>query len=256
MTAIVLKKERESSLKRLHPWIFSGAVADIPASLEMGQTVEVLSHDRRLLARGAVSPRSQIAVRVWTFDPDQPVDEAFFLARLTRAVDKRTALMKSWPTTALRLVNAESDGLPGLIVDRYGDFLVIQFLSAGAERWKKTIVEQLSRLVACRGIFERSDASVRDKEGLRPQKGVLWGEHPPELVEIRESELGFLVDVVNGHKTGFYLDQRENRRALESCAKDADVLNCFAYTGGFGLYALKGGARHVTNVETSGTATA
>lgn len=256
MTAIFLKQGRETSLQRRHPWIFSGALAKPPEDLPLGETVEILSRDGKFLARGAVSPRSQIAVRVWTFDPDPPVDDTFFHTRLALAIDKRTALKESWPTTAVRLVNAESDGLPGLIVDQYNDFLVVQFLSAGVEFWKTTLVEQLARLVPCRGIFERSDASVRTKEGLKPRKGVLFGEQPPELLQIQEAGLTFLVDIVNGHKTGFYLDQRENRRILQSCAKNADVLNCFAYTGGFGLYALRGGAGHVTNVETSSPAAA
>lgn len=255
MTAIHLKQGREASLRRRHPWVFPGALAHHPPqSLAPGETVDILSHQGEFLARGAVSPKSQIRARVWTFDPDQPVDEAFFRLRLQQAVHSRTLMRQSRPTTALRLVNAESDGLPGLIVDQYGDFLVIQCLSAGAEYWKQTITEELGRLIPCRGIYERSDASVRFKEGLELIKGPIAGEPPPNLVPIEEAGIKFLADIVNGHKTGFYLDQRENRSRLTTYANNAEVLNCFAYTGGFGLYALRGGARRLTNVETSGPA--
>lgn len=254
MTVIQLKKGREASLRRRHPWIFSGALAHPPQALVPGETVEILSSRGEFLARGAVSPQSQITVRVWTFDPNQPVDDAFFRSRLQAAVHKRALLRQSWPTTAFRLVNAESDGLPGLIVDQYDQFLVAQFLSAGVEYWKDTITKQLGRLVPCRGIYERSDAAVRAKEGLLPVKGPISGESPPDVVPIEEAGLKFMVDIVNGHKTGFYLDQRENRSRLAAYAKNADVLNCFAYTGGFGIYALRGGAGHLTNLETSGPA--
>ncbi len=254
MTDIYLKKGRESSLKRCHPWVFSGALARRPQGVAPGETVDVLSHKGKFLARGAVSPESQITVRVWSFDSNRPVDEAFFRTRLKAAISRRTFLRQFQSTTAMRLVYAESDGLPGLIVDRYGDFLVMQCLSCGAEFWKETIAAELARLVPCQGIYERSDASVRAKEGLAPVKRVVSGAPPPGHVPFEENGLRFLADIVNGHKTGFYLDQRENRRHLMRYAKGAEVLNCFAYTGGFGIYALHGGAGHVTNVEASGPA--
>ena len=254
MTTISLKPGREASLRRRHPWVFSGALARLPRALDPGQTVDLFSSRGEFLARGSVSPHSQMTVRVWTFDPDQAVDAAFFHRRLLEAIEKRASLRAAWPTTAVRLVNAESDGLPGLIVDQYDEFLVMQCLSAGAEYWKQTIVEQLLRLVPCRGLYERSDVPVRAKEGLSPVKGRLAGEPPPELVAVEESGVKFLVDIINGHKTGFYLDQRENRRRLAALAEGAEVLNCFAYTGGFGLYALTGGAARITNVETSAPA--
>ncbi|MEW6078134.1 MAG: class I SAM-dependent methyltransferase [Thermodesulfobacteriota bacterium] len=254
MTTIHLKKGRESSLRRRHPWVFSGALARLPRDVSPGETVDLLSHDGKFLARGAISPASQITIRVWTFEPDQPVDEAFFRQQLAAAVRRRDRLRQTWPATGLRLVNAESDGLPGLIVDQYGEFLVVQFLSAGAEFWKQTITDQLGALVPCQGIYERSDAAVRSKEGLASAKGVLAGDPPPEFVPFEEGDLKFLADVVNGHKTGFYLDQRENRRLVSAFSRGAEVLNCFAYSGGFGLYALRGGAATLTNVETSGPA--
>ena len=254
MTDIHLKKGRESSLKRRHPWVFSGALDRLAQIKRPGETVDIVSHRGTFLARGAVSPQSQIAVRVWTFDPDQPVDGLFFRGRLEAAISRRTILQTRLATTAMRLVNAESDGLPGLIVDQYGDFLVMQCLSTGAEFWKETIAAELGRLVPCRGIYERSDVSIRNKEGLKPIKRVISGEPPPDAVPFEEHGLNFLADIVNGHKTGFYLDQRENRNHLIRYADGAEVLNCFAYTGGFGVYALHGGAGHVTNVETSGPA--
>ncbi|MFH1153910.1 MAG: class I SAM-dependent methyltransferase [Pseudomonadota bacterium] len=252
MATIVLKPGKEKSLRQHHPWVFSGALAHVPDDLSIGETVDILSHKRTFLARGSVSPHSQISVRAWTFDPDEPVDASFFHARLRQAVNRRSLDPAGSPGNAVRLVNAESDGLPGLIVDRYADFLVFQCLAAGAEFWKAEIVRQLQDLIPCQGIFERSDVDIRFKEGLKPVKGVMAGKTPPELVEIQEGSARFLVDIVNGHKTGFYLDQRENRNRILPYAKGADVLNCFAYTGGFGIYALLGGAARLTSVEISG----
>ena len=248
---IILKPEREKSLLRRHPWIFSGAIAKAEENLKIGETVDVFSVSGDWLARGVYSPHSQIRIRIWTFDPAEEINPAFFGNRLQRAFHLREQLFADRSATAYRIVNSESDGLPGLIVDRYGDFLVCQFLSAGVEFWKAEIVMQLQQLIPCTGIYERSDLEIRNKEGLKPIKGVLWGEAPPELIEISEGELRFLVDVQNGHKTGFYLDQRENRMAITEFSKDKNVLNCFAYTGGFGLWALHGGAEHVINIESS-----
>ena len=254
MTVITLKPKREKSLLRRHPWVFTGAVAKIQGNAQFGETVEVLSAQGQHLGWGAYSPQSQIVVRMWSFDPAEEISPSFFRSRLQRAIAGRQSLTASESLTAYRLVNAESDGLPGLIVDRYDRFLVCQFLAAGTEYWKQEIVKQLADLVPCAGIYERSDADVRSKEGLTECTGVLIGEAPPELVEIREGDLRFLVDLRQGHKTGFYLDQRENRQILAEYAPGVDVLNCFAYTGGFGLYALQAGANSVTNIETSSSA--
>jgi 23S rRNA (cytosine1962-C5)-methyltransferase len=251
MPTITLKPGKERSLLRRHPWIFSGALAKGLAGATSGATVELVSSRGEFLARGAASPHSQIAVRVWSFDQAEVIDREFFRRRLTQSLARRAGLPGLESTTGLRLVSAESDGLPGLIVDRYGDFLVAQFLAAGTEFWKETIVELLGELLPNRGIYERSDAAVRAKEGLPQVKGLLAGEEPPPLVEIEEGGLKFLVDVVNGHKTGFYLDQRENRREVGLFAKGRSVLNCFAYSGGFGLHALAGGATQLTNLEIS-----
>ncbi len=254
--SVILKNGREKSLLRRHPWIFSGAVTKIIGSIQAGETVDILSSKGKWLARGAYSPFSQITVRVWTFNPDEDITPEFFHARLKRAFSSRDPLMKHSTLTACRMVNAESDGLPGLIVDRYADFLVCQFLFAGAEHWKQDIADGLKSLMPRAGIYERSDADVREKEGLKPCAGVLSGQEPPDLVEIQENEVCFLADIRRGHKTGFYLDQRENRAALAAYTENAEVLNCFAYTGGFGVYALKYGAAKVTNIDSSADALA
>ena len=256
MAAVILKPGREKSLARRHPWIFSGAVERVEGECRPGETVTIHAAQGGLLARGAFSPHSQIRVRVWSFDATATIDPDFFKARLDRALALRRYLSAREPLDACRLVNAEADGLPGVIVDRYGDFLACQFLSAGAEFWKDTILDALRTLIPAAGIYERSDADVRTKEGLTPCRGLLAGREPPELVEIREGTFRFLVDIRQGHKTGFYLDQRQNRALSAGFAPGAEVLNCFAYTGAFGVYTLGSGAAALTNVESSAAALA
>jgi 23S rRNA (cytosine1962-C5)-methyltransferase len=252
---VTLKPGRTTSLQRRHPWIFSGAIDAIDGAPQPGETVQVRAADGTALALGAYSPRSQIAVRVWTFDPTEPVSPALFRTRLSRALAARRVRFSERATSnAYRLVNAESDGLPGLVVDAYAEYVVCQFLSVGAEFWKGDIVAQLADLHACTGIYERSDVDVREKEGLPLATGVLWGAEPLDLVEIQEGECRFWVDIQRGHKTGFYLDQRENRALMAEHAGGCEVLNGFAYTGAFGVWALKGGAAHVINVEASAAA--
>ncbi|MCX5752420.1 MAG: class I SAM-dependent methyltransferase [Candidatus Krumholzibacteria bacterium] len=256
MKAIILKRGREKSLMRRHPWIFSGAIAGIEGHPRAGETVDILAAEGAILGRGAYSPRSQMTVRVWSFDPQEEITSAFFADRLSRAAEARGALAAGEGPPGVRLVNAESDGLPGIIVDRYGEYLVAQFLTTGAEYWKATVVEELVRLDGISGVYERSDADVREKEGLPKLAGVLAGAEPPDLVEIREGPCRFLVDVKRGHKTGFYLDQRENRAAIAEFARGAVMLNCFSYTGGFGIAALAAGAASATNVDSSAPALA
>jgi len=253
MVSIVLKPGREKSLLRHHPWIFSGAIGSVEGDPPPGETVEILTSDGAFLGLGAFSPHSQIRVRVWTFQKDQPTDSSFFRAGMHKAIQSR-AVYCTGKQSACRLINAESDGFPGLVVDRYGEFLVCQFLSAGSEYWKEEIIFHLHQILSPAGIYERSDADVRLKEGLEPRAGTLWGESPPELLLIEEGSCRFLVDIRKGHKTGFYLDQRDNRQALADYAYGRSVLNCFAYTGGFGIWALRGGAEHVTDVESSSSA--
>ncbi len=249
MNTIVLKPGRERSVKRKHPWIFSGAIARVVGKPANGETVRIADASGQILAIGAYSPHSQIRVRIWDFSPNTQIDGAFFEQRVQAALHKREQLQIPEQTDAYRLISAEADGLPGLIVDRYAEFLVVQFLSAGVELWKDTFLEILQKRLSPAGIYERSDVNVRKKEGLSLRQGILYGMAPPDLLEIFEGDLRFFVDVKNGHKTGFYLDQRDNRALVAKFAQDREVLNCFAYTGGFGLAALKGGAKKVMNVE-------
>ena len=253
MASMVLKPGREKSLIRRHPWVFSGAVKRIQGSPKAGETLDVVSAQGEWLASAAYSPHSQIIARAWSFDREEKIDAGFFRTRLSRSIEARRSFRSS-QTTAYRLVHGESDFLPGIIIDRYGDFLVCQLLTTGAEYWKQTLVAQLAELLPHQGIYERSDTDSRKKEGLPLSCGTLDGEMPPEELEICEGELRFLVNIQQGHKTGFYLDQRENRAWLRHYAEGAELLNCFSYTGGFGVHALKYGATHVTNVEASAEA--
>ncbi len=252
---LILKPKRDKSLRNRHPWVFSGAIGRIEGRAGFGETVDIVSADGTWLARGAYSPHSQIRARVWSFDRERPIDQSFFGVRLKTAIDRRRWTLADVDTDAYRLVNGESDRLPGVIIDRYGSWLVGQFLSAGAERWKAAIVASLWEQVSgIAGIYERSDADVRAKEGLDQVCGRLEGREPPARIEICENGCRYLVDVRCGHKTGFYLDQRDNRRWMAAHADGAEVLNCFAYTGGFAVAALNGGAAQVTNVDTSAAA--
>jgi 23S rRNA (cytosine1962-C5)-methyltransferase len=253
MVEVILKPGRDKPVRRHHPWIFSGAVALIEGGVTDGDVVDVVASDGTWLARGTINRKSQIVVRLLTFKQEEAIDGTFWRSRLERAMAGRAMLASSDDTTAYRLVNAESDGLPGLIVDRYGDYLATQFLTLGIEQWKKEIVEQVASL-SYKGVYDRSDVDVRDKEGLPQTTGVLAGDEPPDLVEIRENNLRFLVDVKHGHKTGFYLDQRDNRRKVAPYLRGCQVLNCFAYTGAFAVYAVSAGAKSVTNVDTSAEA--
>ena len=252
MNHLILKKGRERSVKRRHPWIFSGAVEK--AGGTAGETLEVRDSSGKVLAHAAYSPKSQIRARVWTFDPAQAIDAAFFRNRIQKAIALRDALPAAKHTNALRLVNGESDGLPGLVVDRYADVLVAQFLAAGVERWRDTILDSLTEISGCEAIFERSDAEVRKLEGLEPRVGFARGNRNAARCPIIEYGLNFRVDVEQGQKTGFFLDQRENRQRVRALAAGREVLDGFSYTGGFAISALAGGAKRVTAVESSAPA--
>jgi 23S rRNA (cytosine1962-C5)-methyltransferase len=256
MKTVYLKPGREKSLRGRHPWIFSGALESLPADLLPGETVLVSAAAGDPLAIGAVSPASQIAVRVWTFDCAENVDALFLKRCVQAAIGRRPGGGNGGFATAARLINAESDGLPGLIVDRYAAFLVCQFLSAGAEFHREEIVAALAETLAPEGIYERSDTEARGKEGLEPRTGVLHGRAPDPEVTIRLGDLQFLVDVRGGHKTGFYLDQAGNLDLVRRHSASSQVLNCYAYTGAFAVAALKGGARHVVNLDSSAPALA
>jgi 23S rRNA (cytosine1962-C5)-methyltransferase len=256
MPSLTLKPGREKSLLRRHPWIFSGAVARVDGDPEPGATVDLLAASGQFLARAAYSPSSQIRARVWTFDPAEPVDAAFFRKRIAAAIAGRAGLHLTPGTDALRLIHAESDGLSGLIVDRYADVLVIQFLSAGVELWRDTIADILLEETGLGSIYERSDADVRELEGLLPKVGPLRGALPPSPFTILENDLKFMVNLESGHKTGFYLDQRENRLRVRGLSAGWDVLDCFCYTGGFTVNALAGEAKSVLSVDASAEALA
>jgi len=251
---IVLKRGREKSLRRRHPWIFSGALERIDGNPASGDTVEVRSADGQALALAAWSPQSQIRARVWSFDASVQIDAAFLRARIERAVALRSALPAARHTNAMRLVHGESDGLPGLVVDRYADVLVAQFLSAGAERWREPILDALAESTGCEAIYERSDAEVRTMEGLASRSGFARGNRDARRCPIIEYGLNFRVDVEAGQKTGFFLDQRENRQRVRALAGGREVLDCFAYTGGFSIAALAGGAKRVLALESSAPA--
>ena len=233
-----LKPGKEKSLLRRHPWVYATAVARVRGRVQSGSTVRVESADGRFLAWAAFSPESAIRARAWTYDEARPVTPALVSERLARAIARRAPLAAR--TDAVRLVFGEADGLPGLVVDRYGRQLVVQFLAAGVDAWREHIVRELPRLAGCDDVYERSDAQAREREGLVPREGVIAGAPPPGRIEIVEDEVRYGVDVVGGHKTGFYIDQRDNRRLVARQAAGRRMLNCFCYTGGFTVAALAG----------------
>lgn len=251
MASVILKKGRDKSVLRKHPWIFSGAIDSIKDIIQNGQTVEIKSFEEKPLGYGSYSSQSQIAVRVLTFNPQEEIDKNFFQQKIKNAIELRNSLFNDGKTNAFRLINSESDSIPGLIVDKYNNCLVCQFLSAGVEYWKKEIVEILVEILNPEIIYERSDSDVRLKEGMEQRNEILMGKNPPDLIEILENGNKFLVDIKNGHKTGFYLDQRDNRKILSEFCDQKNVLNCFSYSGGFSVYAINGGAVKVTNIDSS-----
>ena len=254
--ALLLKPGRDKSLRRRHPWVFSGAVGRIEGHPAGGDTVEIRAATGKALAHAAYSPKSQIRARVWSFDPSASIDAAFLRARLKRSLALREDLAAARHTNAMRLVHGESDGLPGLVVDRYGDVLVAQFLSAGTDRWRDAILDALVELTGCEAVFERSDAEVRRLEGLEPRAGFVRGDRAAARCAIVEYGLDFHVDVEQGQKTGFFLDQRDNRQRVRALASGRAVLDGFCYTGGFSVAALAGGAARVLALESSAQALA
>jgi 23S rRNA (cytosine1962-C5)-methyltransferase len=254
LPTVTLEAGRERSLRQRHPWIYSGAIARAEPGLASGDIVEVRSAGGEFLARAAYSPASRIRARVWTFDSAEPIDAAFFARRVARAVAARSPLLGR-EHSGCRLVYGESDGLPGVVADRYDDTVVVQLLSAGAERWRDAIVAALVAAVKPACVYERSDAEVRGLEGLAPSSGVRYGTLP-EAVTFVEGGIRYRVDVVGGQKTGFFLDQRDNRAAVRARAAGGDVLDLFCHSGGFALSALAGGAAHVVAVDSSAGALA
>jgi len=256
MGTVVLKQGKEKPVLNHHPWIFSGAIARIEGEPADGDVVDVVDHMHCFLARGYINRHSQITVRLLSWAEDEALDQSFWQQRIRQAIKHRQELLESKTTTACRLIHAESDLLPGLVVDRYSDYLVLQALTLGIERRKSEIVGILAELLQPEGIYERSDVEVREKEHLTPSTGTLWGKEPPPLLGISENGHCFQVDVQHGQKTGFYLDQRDNRARLGDYSAGRIVLNAFAYTGSFGVYAAKAGAGRIINVDTSAEALA
>lgn len=251
MPRLTLQDAREKSLKRRHPWIFSKAIKSVSGNPASGQTVAVYSSKGEWLCYAAYSGQSQIRARAWSFDQDDIIDQAFFQRRIERAWQVRQSLFDLSQTSGLRVVAAESDGLPGVTIDKYADVLVCQLLSAGAAAWLPEIVASLTAVFPGLSIYQRSDVDVRKKEGLESETGWLHLPRDNGEVVIKEHGMSVLVDIIHGHKTGFYLDQRASRAAAKRYAKNKTVLNCFSYTGTFGVAALQGGALSVTNADLS-----
>jgi 23S rRNA (cytosine1962-C5)-methyltransferase len=251
VSTIHLLKDRDRSLKRRHPWIYSGAIARIEGDPAPGEVVRVVDHKGEFLAWAYHNKRSQIHARVLDWDETASIDEAWWLSRVKEAVERRRDLPGLKGSNVCRLIHAEADELPGLVVDRYGDYLVVQVLTAGVERVKNTIVAALVDAVSPKGIFERSDQETRKIEGLDATAGLLAGEAPPERLEVSEGGYRFAVDIQTGQKTGFYIDQRDNRRYVAEYASGRDVLDLYSYSGGFSVYALGAGASHSTLVDSS-----
>ena len=248
-----LKKGREKPVLNRHPWIFSGAIQQVQGGPEPGDLVEVVSAKGEWLGRAYYNPHSQIRARILTWNEKEAIDEDFWQGKIEQAVNGRTALQLEPATTAYRLVNAESDGLPGLVVDKYGDYLVMQCLTLGIDRRKEMLIDLLEKLLQPAGIIERSDVSVREKEGLTELAAVQRGKRPSDNLIVRENNHQFAVNLLEGHKTGLYLDQRDNRTAVcrPEFVAGKTVLNLFSYTGGFAIYAAAAGAGAVVNVDSS-----
>lgn len=248
---LFLAKGREKSLLRRHPWVFSGAVQRVEGKAHSGETIDILDSQGKWLARGAYSPESQIRARVWTFQPDEEINIDFFIRRLQQAQSWRDWVAQRDGLDGYRLIAGESDGLPGITIDRFQNFLVLQLLSAGAEYQRPALLSALQHCYPECSIYDRSDVAVRKKEGLPLAQGSVLGDLPPELLPITEHGMKLLVDIQQGHKTGFYLDQRDSRLAARNYSAGRRVLNCFSYTGAFAVSALMGGCAQVISVDTS-----
>jgi 23S rRNA (cytosine1962-C5)-methyltransferase len=246
---IILKSGKEKPLLRGHPWVFSGAVAKIEGEVSPGDIGEVYSKDGHFLGRGHLNPRSQIIVRILTPKKEE-LGGNFFRERISRAVDLREELLKG-KTNAYRVINGEGDSLPGLIVDRYRETLVLQCLTAGMERIKEILTESLVKEFHPQNLYERSDVATRSEEGLTESRGLLYGKNIPEFIEIEEYGCRFRANVKKGQKTGFYLDQRGNRFLLKGLSEGKKILDCFCYTGAFSIYGGSGGAREITLIDSS-----
>lgn len=253
MTTLIVRAKRSGPIIARHPWVFAGALQEVPEGLDTGTAVRLTDPQGRFLAQGYFNGYSQIAVRLWSWEENEAVDAAFFQRRIAQALELRERLLAGTGTNAYRLIFAENDFLPGLVVDRYGDWLCLQCHTRGIDAWRDQVVTALIEVVRPQGIYERSDVKVRAVEGATARTGVLWGT-VPERVTINENGLRFLVDIREGQKTGFFLDQRDKRQALQRYVRGRRVLNCFCYTGGFSIYAGAAGAAQIESVDTSARA--
>ncbi len=251
---ITLKEGRDRSLLRRHPWIFSGSVAKLEGEPSAGETIDIFTADGGWIARAAYSPQSKIRARVWTWDRDEEIDEDFFARRIDVALSARASLQEDRTISAYREIFAESDNIPGLIIDRYNDIRVVQFLTVGVEHWRATIVGILGGLGDSSGIFERSDTDAREREGLAKRVGLILGSEPPNEMWFQQESVSYVVNIREGHKTGFYLDQRDNRRITSRFMDGREVLDCFCYTGSFSVAALQAGAANVVALDSSAPA--
>ena len=253
MVEIVLKKGKEKAALQRHPWVFSGALEKVKGKPEDGDVVKLFAFDNEFLAYGYYNSNSRVAVRLLEWDEEQTIDKEWYQNRLHQAIASRQFILSD-KTNTCRLVFSEADFLPGLIVDKYADFLSLQILSSGIEKVKNDIVEILKAELQPKGIFDKSDATARGHEGLAVENGLLWGENPPEFLEVKENGIAYNINIAEGQKSGFYCDQRDNRSILASYTKDKKVLDCFSYSGGFSLNSLANGARSITSVDSSALA--
>ncbi|MBB5623040.1 23S rRNA (cytosine1962-C5)-methyltransferase [Pedobacter cryoconitis] len=254
MIDVVLKKGKEKAVHQKHPWVFSGAIDKVKGNPLNGEVIKVLAADQSFLAYGYYNGQSRVAVRLLEWEEDNIIDKAWYEVRLKDAIASRAHLLSDQQTNTCRLVFSEADYLPGLIVDKYADYLSLQILSAGMENVKAELIEILIAELNPVGIFDKSDANARTHENLEVSQGLLWGETPPEFIEVKENGVRYHINIADGQKSGFYCDQRDNREILAAYTKDKEVLDCFCYSGGFTLNSLKHGAKHVTSVDSSALA--
>lgn len=254
MVEVILKKGKEKAALQRHPWIFSGALDRVKGSPANGEVVRVLAADKEFLAYGYFNEKSRVAVRMLEWDETKTIDREWYQHKIRTAIASRAHVLRNGDTNTCRLVFSEADFLPGLIVDRYADFLSLQILSAGIENAKEDIINILREELQPTGIFDKSDATARTHEDLEVANGLLWGENPPEFLEVKENGILYHINIAGGQKSGFYCDQRDNRQILAAYTSGKTVLDCFSYSGGFSLNSLKAGATHVTSVDSSALA--